>query len=166
MSPRKAAEARGKHHSTRLLLPTLAPFYSAFEPLCYLVLRIAFGLTMVTHGLPKLMGSAHGTIADPMAASTNLIQNVLGLPFAAHLAWLVMALETLGGLAIAVGFAVRLFAPAFAIQMAAICLALWPAYPWIDRGIEYPLLLGFLCPFFAMRGAGRHSLDAWLGKEL
>lgn len=166
MSPRKDAEEPGKLVSTRLLLPTLAPFYSAFEPLCYLVLRIAFGLTMVTHGLPKFLGRAHGTMADPMAASTNLIRDVLGFPFAEQFALLVMALETVGGLAIAFGFAVRLFAPAFAIQMAAICFALWPAYPWIDRGIEYPLLLGFLCLFFAMRGAGRHSVDAWLGREL
>ena len=152
--------------STRLIFPGHSPFYRAGEQVAYALLRLAFGLTMVTHGIPKLVGSAHGSMADPLQGSTRLIANVLGLPFAAQLAWCVTLLETFGGIALALGLAVRLVAPMFAIQAAAICIALAPTYPWIDRGIEYPLILGSIALFIAMRGGGRWSIDAWLGREL
>jgi putative oxidoreductase len=150
----------------RLLLPRLAPFYRRAEPLSYALLRAAFGLTIVTHGVPKLLGVPHGSMADPMAGSTHLIGTVLGLPFAPALALFVALLETFGGLAVAAGLATRLVAPMLAVQMAAICLALGPTYPWIDRGIEYPLLLGVVALAIAMRGGGPWSVDRRLGVEL
>lgn len=150
----------------RLIFPGLAPFYRAGEQAGYALLRLAFGLTMVTHGIPKLTGSAHGSMADPLQGSTRLIANVLGLPYAAQLAWCVTLLETFGGIALACGLATRFVAPMFAIHAAAICIALAPTYPWIDRGIEYPLILGFVALFIAMRGGGGWSIDAWLGREL
>ena len=66
-----------------------------------------------------------------------------------QLAWCVTLLETFGGIALAIGLAARFVAPMFAIQAAAICIALAPTYPWIDRGIEYPLILGFIALAFA-----------------
>ena len=60
-----------------LLIPALAPLYRCAEPLAYALLRAGFGVIMLTHGLPKLLGNAHGSMADPMAASINLIQNRL-----------------------------------------------------------------------------------------
>lgn len=152
--------------STQFLIPVLARFYDRATPFAYLLLRGAFGLTIVTHGLPKLTGSAHGSMADPMAGSTNLIANVLHLPFASELALLVALLETCGGLAVAIGLATRLFAPMLAIQMLFICFALGPAYPWIDRGFEYPLILGFLALFLSIRGGGALSADRLIGREL
>ncbi len=152
--------------NSRLIFPGLAPFYRAGEQAAYALLRLGFGSTMVTHGIPKLTGSAHGSMADPLKGSTHLIANVLGLPFAAQLAWCVTILETFGGIALALGLATRFVAPMFAIQAAAICIALAPTYPWIDRGIEYPLILGFVALFIAMRGAGGWSIDAWLRREL
>lgn len=150
----------------RLLVPSLADFYVRGRVASYVLLRIAFGFTIVTHGLPKLTGSAHGSMANPMAGSTNLIENALGLPFAPQLALFVALLETLGGLSVAVGFATRLFAPMLAIQMAAICFALGPTYPWIDRGIEYPIILGFIALLISMNGAVAWSVDTRLGREL
>jgi putative oxidoreductase len=52
-----------------------------------------------------------------------------------------------------------------AIQMAAIAYILGPNWPWIDRGIEYPVLMGFLFTYIAFKGAGRHSLDRLWGRE-
>ena len=150
----------------RLLLPALWPFYAAATPIASALLRAAFGLTIVTHGVPKLLGTAHGSMADPMAGSTGLIGTVLDLPFAPQLALFVALLETFGGLAVAAGFATRLFAPMLAVQMAVICLALGPTYPWIDRGIEYPLILGFIALWIALQGGGRWSVDRLLGREL
>jgi putative oxidoreductase len=151
---------------TRLLVPALAPFYAWAKPLSYPLLRAAFGFTIVTHGLPKLTGSAHGSMADPMAGSANMIENVIGLPFAPQLAMSVALLEAFGGLAVAIGLGTRLFAPMLAVQMLFIAYALGPTYPWIDRGIEYPIILGFMALLISIHGGGPFSADARIGREL
>jgi putative oxidoreductase len=170
-----AATEGGLHNSVRggerektpaLIFPSLAPFYLWGRPLSYALLRVAFGLTIVTHGLPKLTGSPHGSMPDPMRGSADLIENVLGLPFAPQIAMSVALLEALGGLAVAAGLATRLFAPMLAVQMAAICFALGPTYPWIDRGIEYPIVLGLVALTIAMHGSGAWSVDRLLGREI
>ena len=150
----------------RLLIPSLARFYAVSGPCAYALLRAAFGLTIATHGVPKLLGIAHGSMADPMGGSINLINKVLNLPFAPQLATFVALLEAFGGLAVAVGFATRLVAPMLAVQMAFISVALGPTYPWIDRGIEYPLMLGFVALLFAIHGGGPYSIDRSIGHEL
>ncbi|MGK6318600.1 DoxX family protein [Sphingomonas sp. DT-204] len=151
---------------TALILPRLAPFYERAKPLTYTLLRMAFGLTILTHGIPKLLGTAHGSMANPMAGSTRLIGEVLGLPFAPQLAVFVALLETFGGLAVAGGLATRIFAPMLAIQMAAICFAVGPTYPWIDRGFEYPLILGFVGLMISIHGGGKWSVDRLIGREV
>ena len=150
----------------RLLFPSLGAFYYRSSPISYAVLRMGFGLTIVTHGVPKMLGTSHGTMVDPMAGSTHLIANSLGLPFAPELAMFVAMLETFGGLAVACGLLTRLFAPMLAVQMAFICLAIGPTYPWIDRGIEYPLILGLVALLIAIRGGGVWSIDRQLPREL
>lgn len=150
----------------RLLFPALAGFYERMTPFVYAALRAAFGVAIMTHGIPKLMGGAHGSMADPLAGSTNLIANVLHLPFAPQLAMFVALLETFGGMAVAIGLATRLFAPMLAIQMLFISIALGPTWPWIDRGIEYPVMLGFTALLIAMQGGGPLSIDRLIGREL
>jgi putative oxidoreductase len=157
---------RATTHAPRVLFPALAEFYVRRQVASYVLLRIAFGITIITHGVPKLTGGAHGSMANTMAGSVNLIENVLDLPFAPQLALFVALLETLGGLAVAIGFATRLFAPMLAIQMAAICLALGPTYPWIDRGIEYPIILGLISLLISMNGAVAWSVDARSCRQL
>jgi putative oxidoreductase len=153
-------------NETVLFFPGLAPFYERVKPLTYTLLRVAFGLTIVTHGIPKLLGTAHGSMANPMAGSTRMISEVLGLPFAPQLAVFVALLETFGGLAVAGGLATRIFAPMLAIQMAAICFAVGPTYPWIDRGFEYPLILGFVALMISIHGGGKWSVDRLIGREV
>lgn len=165
LSPVQTRWRRARAQS-RLLIPILEPVYAYGTPMAYALLRTAFGLTIVTHGIPKLLGTAHGSMADPMAGSTHLIGTVLGLPFAPVLAGFVALLETFGGLAVALGLGTRLFAPMLAVQMAVICLALGPTYPWIDRGIEYPLILGFLALLISLHGGGPWSVDRMIGREL
>lgn len=150
---------------TRLLVPALAPLYARAEPLAWLLLRAGFGLTMATHGWPKLLGRAHGSMADPMAGFTHLIANVLHLPGAPLWAWGVALLEGMGGLMLAAGLLTRPVAALFVVQTAAICYVLGPRYPWIDRGYEYALVLCLIAIVFAVRGGGRWSLDARLGRE-
>jgi len=143
----------------RLLFPALDGLYTRAEPVLYAVLRFAFGVVMFTHGLPKALGISHGSMADPMAGSINLIQNVMGLPFAAQWAVLVMLLETVGAVMLAVGLWARPVAFMMAVQMVAISYALGPTWPWIDRGIEFPVLMGFLALYIAVRGSGHFAVD-------
>lgn len=125
------------------------------EPGAYVLLRVMFGTVLFTHGLPKALTTSHGSMADPMAGSINLIGNVMGLPFAPQLAVLVMLLETVGAAVLALGLYTRLVTLLFALEMAGICWALWPNWVWIDRGMEYPFLMGFLALYLAARGSGR-----------
>jgi len=146
--------------SLRHAQATVTARVASFEPYLYALLRIVFAVVLLTHGLPKALRSSHGSMADPMAASINLIQNVMGLPFAAQLAFLVMLLETIGAVMLAMGLGTRLVALLIAIQMLAISYALGPTWPWIDRGIEFPVLMGFLALYIVARGGGAYSLDS------
>lgn len=139
--------------------PFLAGSYPRAEALAYALLRAAFGVILITHGLPKLLRTSHGSMADPMAGSINLIENVLHLPAAPALAMCVALLEGVGGALLALGLGTRLVAALVAVQMLAICYALGTTWPWIDRGIEYPFLMLFLAVFMAFSGGGRWSLD-------
>lgn len=91
-------EAPALRREPLLLIPQLAPFYAATQPLAYALLRAAFGSTIVTHGIPKLLGIPHGSMADPMGGSISLINKVLNPPFAPQLAKAVALLEAFGGL--------------------------------------------------------------------
>jgi putative oxidoreductase len=129
------------------------------EPAAYALLRFAFGAILFTHGLPKALGTSHGSMGDPMAGSIRLIDQVMGLPFAPQLAFLVMLLETVGAVALAVGFCTRWVALAFTMEMIGICVALGPTWPWIDRGIEYPVLMAMLAAYVVVRGGGAYAVD-------
>lgn len=140
-------------------------FCSGYEPIAYALLRITTGAVLLTHGLPKVLGTSHGSMADPMAGSTNLIENVMGLPFAPQLAICVMLLETIGAVMLAIGMATRPVALLFLVEMLGICFALGPTWPWIDRGIEYPVVLGVLSLYMITRGGGYWSVDELLHRR-
>jgi putative oxidoreductase len=139
--------------------------YPRAEALAYALLRAVFGVILITHGLPKLLRTSHGSMADPMAGSINLIENVLHLPAAPALAMCVALLESVGGLLLALGLGTRLIAAMVAVQMLAICCALGPTWPWIDRGIEYPFLMLFLAAFMTFSGGGRWSVDRAIARD-
>mgnify|MGYP001082603004 CR=1 FL=1 len=150
---------------SQLIFPFLHGLSARVEPLAYALLRVVFGVVLITHGLPKLLRTSHGSMADPMAGSINLIENALHLPAAPALAMFVALLEGVGGALLAIGFGTRAIAAMVAVQMLAICVALGPTWPWIDRGIEFPFLMMFLGLFMAFKGGGRWSLDRAIGRE-
>ncbi|RXR05279.1 DoxX family protein [Pseudoxanthomonas composti] len=155
----QAGSARTPTFSRRAALKRLG---DGATPLTYALLRAVLGVTLLTHGLPKLLGTAHGSMADPMAGSINLIENVMHLPAAPLLAWLVTLLESLGGLLLALGLGTRAIAAMFVVEMLGIAYALGPTWPWIDRGIEYPVILLALCVHLTMAGGGHYALDRTL----
>lgn len=150
----------------RFIVPGLERICSRMEAPLYGLVRGGFGIIILTHGLPKLLGESHGSMADPMTASTNLIRNVLGLPYPAQLAFLVMLLETVGAVFLAVGLFTRPVAIAITLEMVGISMALGPTWPWTDRGIEYPVLMSLLALYVAARGGGRYAVDRWLPYRL
>jgi putative oxidoreductase len=146
-----------------ILLP-LRRYFDRIEPLSYLLLRAAFGLMLMTHGIPKLLGRSHGSMADPMAGSVNLIANVLHLPAAPLIGWFIALLEGVGGLMLTLGVLTQLVAPLVVVQMLVISWLLAPTFPWIDRGFEYPLMLVFVALVITARGGGPFSIDARLAR--
>jgi putative oxidoreductase len=122
------------------------------EPWGYVALRLVYAAIILTHGIPKALRIPHGSIADPLMATTGMIQRTLGGPFAFELAILVTLLETAGALLLGAGVLTRIVGAAFVVEMAGICLAMGPTWPWTDRGIEYPALLAMLAAYFVVRG--------------
>lgn len=128
----------------------------------YAVLRLVFGLVLLTHGYPKLLGMPHGGNSDPFTSATHLIEASLGLPAAPVFTFAAAALETFGALAIAAGLYTRPIALAVAIEMVFICYIHAPTFVWIDGGFEYPLILGVAALFLAACGSGAFSLQSAL----
>lgn len=143
----------------RLLIPQLAPFYEWANPLSWLLVRVTVGLMLIPHGWPKLTAGLAATAANVLAKR--------GIQPAEPLAVVLIALETVGGLCIALGLFTRFWAAAVTIEMAVIVYQYLPAgFGWTKPGYEYPLMWGLLMLAVALRGGGPYSLDRKLGREL
>lgn len=153
------------NETSRLLFPVLAKFYVVAEPLSFALLRVGLGAILLTHGAPKLFGTAHGAMADPYAKTAELVQAKLSLPMPFLFANLVTGLETIGAVSLAIGLFTRIVAPMIAVEMAMICLVFFPTWVWLDRGMEYAFLMGLVALHIAMRGGGRYSIDRLIGRE-
>jgi putative oxidoreductase len=142
----------------RLLIPQLQAFYRWAEPLSWALVRVTAGLMLIPHGWPKLMAGVSAT------AQTTLAKR--GIEPAEPLAIVLIAIETLGGLCIALGLFTRFWAAAATIEMAVIIYQHLPNFGWAQRGYEYPLFWGLVMLAIALRGGGPYSLDRVIGREL
>jgi putative oxidoreductase len=116
-----------------------------------LVLRVTLGVAAIAHGLLKfLVFTPAGTVG--FFAS-------LGYP--AALAWAVMLIETLGGVALVVGFYARVVA---LVQIPILFGALMVHFPngWLftspNAGWEYPLFWTAALLALVLIGPGAHAL--------
>ena len=130
---------------------------SGLNDLALLLLRLALGGVMWAHGAQKLLGlfGGHGPQAFVHAVAR------LGMP--ASLAWLTIAVEFFGGIAIVFGVLSRLAALGFAVQMVvAIAKVHWVngffANGAHGPGYEYPLVLGVVAFVLLLTGPGRFAL--------
>ena len=154
-------------HHVRLIFPSLTTFYRRAEPIGYASLRVWFGITMLTHGYPKLFRVPHGAIADPYANVIRVIGVKLGLPAPELLGLMVTLLESVGAVMLALGLGTRIIAPMLAVQLVVIALGVhWPAWGWTEHGMEYALLMGAVAGYMSLRGGGRYSLDRIIGREI
>lgn len=149
--------------SPKPLVPALSGITTALSPLAWPMVRVAAGLFLMPHGAQKLFGWFGGY---GLEASGQFFADQLGLP--AYFATLAALVEFFGGLLLAVGLLTRLAAAAVVVLMAVAVLAVHlPAgFFWTAGGYEYPLFWGIVALAFAIRGGGRYSLDAAIGREI
>ena len=142
------------------LVPALARYYGFTSDLAYLIVRVTAGLMLIPHGWPKVLTRGATGVA---AMLTNY-----GIPAAEPFAYVIMALETIGGLLIAIGLFTRPVAALLVIEfLVIIFVAHWPkGYAVGGGGIEYPLMWGLILLAIMLRGGGPWSVDRKLGWEV
>src|SRR5271157_5601442 len=145
------------------IVPAFASITEALSPLADPMLRVTAGLLLVPHGAQKLFGMFGGYGVD---ATGQFFATKLGLP--ASLALVAGLIEFFGGFMLAVGFLTRpVAALVFGMMAVAVVQVHLPAgYFWTNGGFEYPLLWGIVALSFAIRGGGRYSVDALIGREI
>lgn len=141
----------------------MAPAYDRVRPLAWPMLRVAAGLIMISHGVPKLFGSF-----APILAKNVLTP--LGLPGAIYWAYFLGALEIFGGVLLAAGFMTRLVALMLAAETAVIFAFVSLPKGWIysvpGGGAEFPALLLVLYLALLFEGAGNWSIDRAVKREI
>ncbi len=149
--------------SAKPLIPAVSAITGVLSPLAEPMIRVTAGLLLVPHGAQKLFGWFGGY---GLEATGQFFAAKLGLP--ASLALLAGLIEFAGGLALALGLATRPVAALVAGLMAVAVLQvhLGNGFFWTQGGYEYPLLWGIVALAFAIRGGGRFSVDAVLGREI
>ena len=143
----------------RLLFPSLRNFYDALEPLSWLLIRCAVGITLAVHGWGKISRGAEAMAPAFMK---------MGYQDPILLIYFLILVEFVGGIAIAVGLLTRLFAAMVTIEMAWIMFAhyLPNGFSWLNRGYEFVMLWGLVALAIWWRGGGPYSLDRAIGREL
>jgi putative oxidoreductase len=124
------------------------------------LVRVVVGIMFLMHVSGKFkIGAA--------AVATNILGKN-GIEPALAWAYVIIALELVGGICLIIGLFTRFFAAALAIEMLIALLAVHLArgYAAGGGGYEYVLLIGVVLFTIAMRGGGPYSVDAKIGKEL
>jgi putative oxidoreductase len=142
------------------LIPALGRYYSLASDLAYLIVRVTAGVMLIPHGWPKVFARGAAGVAGML---TNY-----GIPFAQPFAYLIMGLETIGGILIAIGLFTRPIAALLVIEfLVIIFVAHWSrGYSAGAGGIEFPLMWGLILLAIMLRGGGPWSVDRKLGWEV
>jgi putative oxidoreductase len=144
----------------KLLYPGLAGFYETMLPVAATFVRIVVGVMFLLHVSGKFKLGAAAVAANVFAKN--------GIEPALMWVYIVMFLETVGGVCLIIGLFTRGFAAALAIEMliALLFVHLPKGYAAGAGGYEYVLLIGAVCFIIAIRGGGIYSVDRLIGKEL
>lgn len=145
------------------IVPVFGALANALSPLAEPMVRVVAGLLLLPHGAQKLFGLFGGYGVD---ATGQFFAAKLGLP--ASLALVAGLIEFFGGILLALGLLTR---PVAALVFGLMAVAvIWVHLPtgffWTAGGFEYPLLWGVVALSFVIRGGGRYSLDALIGREI
>jgi len=147
---------------TRPIIPFLSPVYAVLAEPAYALTRFVAGAFLVPHGMWKLFGITGGTKAGMIAFFAQI-----GLEPAALLVNLVGLVEFVGGILIALGLLTRPAAAAATVTTATAALYFHlPLGFYVEPGgVEFSGLWAVVLLMIAVRGGGRISLDALIGRE-
>ncbi|MBI1796360.1 MAG: DoxX family protein [Candidatus Eisenbacteria bacterium] len=128
-----------------------------------LVLRLVLGLTLAAHGAQKLFGWFGGYGLD----GTGGFMEQLGFRPGRRAALMAGLSEAAGGALLALGAATPLAAALIiGVMSVAIVTVHWSkGFFNHNGGYEFPLALAVGAVSIVVTGAGRYSVDAWLGRE-
>ena len=145
--------------SPRLLIPALGDIYRTVAPVTEPLIRVVAGGSLAIHGYPILVGNT--------AAVAKFLASV-GFGDGLFWAYLVGLVEFICGVCLTFGLLTRLVAvPIIGFLVIAIVSYHWQfGFHWENRGIEYPLFWSIVVLHFLVRGGGRWSLDALIGREI
>ena len=145
---------------TKLLYPGLAGFYETMLPIAGTLVRIVVGIMFLMHVSTKFKLGADAVAANVFAKS--------GIEPALMWTYVVMFIESVGGVCLIIGLFTRFVAAVLAIEMlvALLFVHLAKGYAAGAGGYEYVLLIGAVCFVIAIRGGGPYSVDRFIGKEL
>lgn len=125
-----------------------------------LIARLALGLVMLPHGLQKAVGLFGG----PGFEGTMGFMTGMGIP--AFIAALVIIGESVGAIALILGFCTRFCAASLAvIMLGAIILVHGASGFFAPSGYEYHLLAIGLGLVLVIQGGGAWSLDMLLNRK-
>ena len=147
----------------RPIIPALSGVYERLGAFGEPLIRVAAGLLLMPHGAQKLFGLFGGGGISGTAGFLTQIGIEPALPAAILLA----LTEFLGGLFLVLGLLTRPAALAVTVAMAIATfhVHLGNGFFWNNGGYEYPLFLGLVALGFVLRGGGRYSIDARIGRE-
>ena len=143
----------------RPYIPALAKLYQPLDWLAWPLVRVTIGALLMPHGWQKLSGDM-AVVALGFAKA--------GLEPALVLAWYIACLEFFGGLLLVLGFLTRpvaLLVVGF-MAVAVVHVHAGNGFFWTAKGYEYPLMWGLMALAIVIKGAGRWSLDALIGREV
>ncbi|HET8726470.1 MAG TPA: DoxX family protein [Alphaproteobacteria bacterium] len=147
----------------RRIVPALSGTYDSLMPFSELLIRATIGLFLVPHGVQKLFGAFGG------GGIAGTAQGFEGMGFSPGILWATLAglIEFFGGLMLAVGLLTRPVAAAVTVFMAvAVFKVHWPnGFFAGNGGYEFALMWGLVALAFVIRGGGRYSVDAAIGRE-
>ncbi|WP_067810133.1 DoxX family protein [Nocardia beijingensis] len=119
------------------------------------VLRLGVGLTMAAHGSQKLFGWFGGGGID----GTRRFFTGSGYPIGKTMAVIAGLSETLGGIALAVGFLTPLAAAAVVGVLVNAIAVKWGGGFFAPKGVEYELVLALAATSIALTGPGAYAVD-------
>lgn len=140
----------------RLLFPPLAYLYASLSGPSYFLMRLAAGVVLAIHGLPK--------IQDPLK-NVGMVES-LGFVPGALFSPLLAGTEFIGGILLAIGLLTRPAAVAATIVLLVTVYFHWVVQNQGFAGAEKSVLWAAMTFFFAMHGGGFFSVDRMLRKEV
>lgn len=131
----------------------------AYPDLALLVLRLALGIIVLAHGAQKVFQFGLAGTGQSFAG--------MGVPLGEIAGPVVGIIELVGGIAIIVGVATRVFAVLVAITMAVATFLVHGGNGIFaaDGGFELTLILGAAALALALASAGRFSVDALIARR-